>query len=281
MVGISVLRKPAGMCLRFLRRISETTSTVDLGGPSWTPFVCNVCGTSNRLRRGELWREGGRCAKCCCFARLRSMIYAVTARFSPDEVILARMKPRKDIRGLGCSDWGYAKLLAKKFDYVNTFYDRKPRLDLFNVDWSRWLPKSVDFITCTDVLEHIEPPIERSFENMRALLKPGGALILTVPVLLDSGTCEHFPNLNEWKIKKERGRRVVINRRRDGVIERFDNLSFHGGEGLTLEFRRFSRQGVLDSVEKAGFRIATIHDQPIPAHGLTLDPADFVVVAET
>ena len=179
--------------------------------------------------------------KCQCYGRLRSMMYAVTAHFSPDEIILAPMKPRKDIRGVGCSDWGYTDLLAEKFDYVNTFYDREPQLDLCNVDWSRWPPGSVDFITCTDVLEHVEPPIERAFDNMRRLLKPGGVAILTVPTTLEPATREHFPDLHDWRIETEGEQRVVVNRRRDGTIERFDNLCFHGGEGLTLEFRLFSR----------------------------------------
>jgi SAM-dependent methyltransferase len=280
MVHIRMLERPARTCLRLLRRMSQPAPPADLENPEWTPFLCNVCGMSNYLPRRQLWREGGRCTKCECYGRLRSMMYAVTAHFSPDEIILARMKPRKDIRGIGCSDWGYTDLLAKKFDYVNTFYDHEPRLDLCNVDWLRWPPGSVDFITCTDVLEHIEPPIERTLENMRRLLKPGGVLVLTVPIHTDSGICEYFPNLNEWEIKQEHGERVLVNHRRDGTVERFDNLCFHGGEGFTLEFRRFSRQGTLDMLEKAGFRIAAIHDKPIPAHGLTLFSVDFVVAAE-
>jgi 2-polyprenyl-3-methyl-5-hydroxy-6-metoxy-1,4-benzoquinol methylase len=208
------------------------------------------------------------------------MMYAVTARFSPDEIVLARMKPRKDIRGLGCSDWGYVRLLGEKFDYVNSFYDRRPQLDLSNVDWTRWGPESFDFITCTDVLEHIEPPIERTFENMYRLLKPGGAAILTVPTSLEYATREHFPNLQDWHIEKQGDERVLINRCRDSTIERFDNLCFHGGEGMTLEFRLFSRQGLVESLRDAGLRIATIYDAPLEAHGIALSPGNFVLVAE-
>jgi len=65
-------------------------------------------------------------------------MYAVTAHFSPTEMILAHYGARKDIRGLGCSDWGYSDLLANKFDYINTFYDHKPQLNLCDVDWERW-----------------------------------------------------------------------------------------------------------------------------------------------
>jgi SAM-dependent methyltransferase len=280
MVGIGVLKRPARTCLRLLRKMSEPRPPADLEDPQWTPFLCNVCGTSNYLPLRRLSREDGHCAKCRCYGRLRSMMYAVTAQFSPDEIILARMKPRKDIRGLGCSDWGYTELLAEKFDYVNTFYDHAPQLDLCNVDWSQWAPGSIDFITCTDVLEHVAPPIERTFDKMRRLLKPGGVAILTVPASLEPATHEHFPALHEWRIEGEGKQRVVVNRRRDGMIERFDNLCFHGGEGMTLEFRLFSRQGLIDSVQSAGLQVAAIYEQSIEAHAISLNACNFVLVAQ-
>jgi SAM-dependent methyltransferase len=280
MVGVGVLRRPARGCLRLLRRMAEPVPPADLEDPRWTPFLCNVCGLSNYLPLRRLSREDGHCAKCRCYGRLRSMMYAVTAHFSPDEIVLARMKPRKDIRGIGCSDWGYTDLLAEKFDYVNTFYDREPRFDLCKVDWSRWLPGSIDFITCTDVLEHVEPPIEGAFDNMRRLLKPGGVAILTVPTTLEPATREHFHDLHDWRIETEGKQRVVVNRRRDGTIDRFDNLCFHGGEGLTLEFRVFSREGLIDSIQNGGLRVAAVYDRPIEAHAISLGPSNFVLVAQ-
>jgi SAM-dependent methyltransferase len=248
--------------------------------PEWTAFLCNVCGTSNYLPRRRLVREDGSCSKCQCYGRLRSMMYAVTSRFSPDEAVLARMLPRKEIRGLGCSDWGYTGYLAEKFDYVNTFYDHDPRLDLCSVDWSCWAPGSFDFITCTDVLEHVEPPVGRTLENMYRLLKPGGVAILTAPTTLEPATCEHFPDLYDWRIATEGEKRVLLNRRRNGADERFDDLCFHGGEGLTLEFRRFSRQGLIDGVQQAGLRAATIHETSVEAHAIPLGINNFVLVAQ-
>ncbi len=280
MVGIGMLKRPARPCVRLLRRALELTPLAEKVDPHWTPFLCNVCGLPNYLPLRRLSREDGHCVRCHCYGRLRSMMYAVTARFSPDEIVLARIKPRKDVRGLGCSDWGYVRLLGEKFDYINSFYDRRPQLDLHNVDWTRWAPDSFDFITCTDVLEHVEPPVVRTFENMRRLLKPGGAAILTVPTTLEPATAEHFPNLHQWQIEGVGQQQVVVNRRRDGTIERFDNLCFHGGEGMTLEFRRFSRQGLIESVQDAGLRIATIYDQPIEPHALSLSAGNFVLVAE-
>jgi SAM-dependent methyltransferase len=284
MIGVGTLKRRAKSCLRMLglrRTPVVPTPAIPPEGLQLTPFVCNVCGTSNCLPKHRLGREDGHCAKCRCYGRLRSMMYAVTVRFSPDEIILADMKPRKDIRGVGCSDWGYVDLLAEKFDYVNTFYDEAPKLDLCNVDWSAWPPGSLDFITCTDVLEHVEPPLDGAFNNIHRLLKPGGALIVTVPCTLEPATREHFPDLHDWKIETTADKqRVLVNRRADGTVRRYDNLCFHGGIGLTLEFRLFSRRGLIDSVEKAGLRVAALHDRSIEPYGFPLGGGNFVLVAE-
>jgi SAM-dependent methyltransferase len=280
MVGVGVVKRPARICRRLFKRLSETAVVAKIIDPGRTPFLCNVCGRWNYLPPRRLTREDGHCTRCRCYGRLRSVVYAVSAHFSPDEIVLARMKPRKDVRGVGCSDWGYDKLLAAKFDYVNTFYDHQPRLDLRDVDWSRWPPESVDFITCTDVLEHVEPPIEQTFDNMRRLLKPGGVAVLTVPASLAPATHENFHDLHQWRIETEGERQVIVNRRRDGTIERFDDLRFHGGEGLTLEFRRFSRQGLIDNVHGAGLRVAAIYEKSLAAHAIPLNAGNFVLVAQ-
>jgi SAM-dependent methyltransferase len=278
-----MLKAPARRCLRLVGKMRKTIGPATRPkDASSTPFRCNVCGTSQCLPRQRVAREDGPCvnANCRCYGRLRAMMYAVTSQFSPRQPILARMVPRKNLRGLGCSDARYAGLLAEKFDYVNTFYDQEPQLDLCNVDWLRWAPESFDFITCTDVFEHVEPPVQRVFDNMYRLLKPGGVAFLTVPTTLDPSNCEHFPVMKDWKIEEQDGRRVLVNRRADGVVERFDDLSFHGGGGMTLEFRVFSRRGLLDNVDRAGFRVAKLYDRSIEAHAIPLAPGNFVLVAE-
>jgi SAM-dependent methyltransferase len=278
MVGVRMLKRRAKRCLHLLGLASGQLPAED---PQLTPFVCNVCGTTNCVPKRRVAREDGHCAKCECYGRLRSMMYALTSRFSPDEPILASMTPRKQIRGIGCSDWGYTALLAEKFDYINTFYDEAPKLDLCDVDWSRWPAGSIDFITCTDVLEHVAPPVDRAFENIFRLLKPGGVAILTVPCSLEPATREHFADLHDWRIDAtDDRRRVLINRRRDGTIERYDDLRFHVGIGLTLEFRLFSRRGLIETVERAGLRVANLYDQPISPYALPLCEHEFVLVAE-
>ena len=57
---------------------------------------------------------------------------------------------RKDIRGFGMSDTDiYARVLAEKLDYTNTYYDRDPNLDICNPDPAIF--GTYDFIHCRPV----------------------------------------------------------------------------------------------------------------------------------
>ena len=177
--------------------------------------------------------------------------------------------PRGSARGLGLSDWeGYATRLAAQMDYTNTFFHAEPHLDITSVPDS--LAHQFDFVVSTDVFEHVIAPVYRAFGGVKRLLKPGGALILSVPYVLESDvTIEHFPALHEFSVEKGKdGIYRLFNRRRDGVDEVFDNLIFHGGEGSTLEMRLFSRDSLLRELRDAGFRDVRIVDQPVPEFGI-------------
>ena len=82
---------------------------------------------------------------------------------------------------------------AGKFDYINTFYDREPRIDITEPHPDRH--GTYDFILSSDVFEHIGVPVERAFDEVYKLLKPHGVLCLTVPFSLKEQTVEHFPEL--------------------------------------------------------------------------------------
>jgi SAM-dependent methyltransferase len=174
---------------------------------------------------------------------------------------------RQDIRGLGMSDWSfYATPLAEKFAYANTFFDEEPTLDIINPD-DKYIGKN-DFVICSEVLEHVPPPVSPAFTNLRRLLKPGGLLVFTVPYTEEGETRENFPNLHAFKLASERGRRVLKNVTRDGVEERFENLTFHGGSGFTLEMRLFSRDSLCEELEGADFTDIKIHSDPVPEYGI-------------
>ncbi len=167
-------------------------------------------------------------------------------------LVLADFPRLKAIRGLGISDQpSYARLLADKFDYTNTFYDREPRLDL--AESHAALHGMYDFILLADVIEHIAPPIEQALGEAFRLLKPHGFLGITIFCNLQDEMREHFPELNEFRIVPLGKSPVLINRRGDGTLEIRDDLVFHGGAGATLEMREFGGTELGAKLLAAGF----------------------------
>ena len=65
---------------------------------------------------------------------------------------------------------------------------------------------------------------------------------------------EHFPELFDWNLYERDGSWQLTNSRRDGAVETFHNLVFHGGPGLALELRLFTRADLEKNLRAAGFR---------------------------
>ncbi|HEY2844524.1 MAG TPA: methyltransferase domain-containing protein, partial [Bryobacteraceae bacterium] len=180
----------------------------------------------------------------------------------------------KGIRGIGMSDAPeMAQRLAEKFEYTNTFYHQAPRLDIADPSPEHLLENTgrYDFILSSEVLEHVSPPVERAFVNLHRMLKPDGLLLFTVPYRLDGRTAEHFPELHEYALAAPGGRTVLVNRRRDGSLEVFENLSFHGGAGSTLEMRVFTETSLKETLAAAGFTGMRIASEDIPEFGVLHD----------
>lgn len=232
------------------------------------PFRCNICGTGNGSTPAGLTREGITCTHCGSSVRFRAMVHLVTREMLGRPVALHAMQRRPDIAGIGLSDaWSYAHRMARKFDYTNTYYHTDPRLDITDVGDEH--AGRYDFITSSDVFEHVRPPVLRAFVNARRMLKPGGKLILTVPSSLADETTEHYPLLHDYTVHEADGRYTMTNRTRDGVVQTFDNLVFHGGPGATLEMRVFSRRALERDLLAAGFarvRIAAETYLPFGIH---------------
>ena len=181
------------------------------------------------------------------------------------------MKPRKDIRG-SAAPTGATPICWPRSSTTSTPSTTTSRnSNLCDVDWSRWAPRSFDFITCTDVLEHVEPPLDDVFDNMYRLLKPGGVAILTVPTSLGTRHARTFPR-SARLADRDRRRPASAGEppRATATIERFDDLCFHGGEGLTLEFRLFSRKGLIESATAAGFLPPTVLDASVETYAIPL-----------
>lgn len=173
---------------------------------------------------------------------------------------------RPDIKGIGLSDWeGYAGRLPRKLGYVNTFYHQEPFLDITSVDPSRC--EEYDFLISTDVYEHICPPISTAFENAYRLLKPGGVMIFTVPYV-EGETREHFSKVREFSVQLEGDEWVLKGTSADGVVEKFKNLTFHGGPGTVVEFRLFGRDSLERDCRAAGFIPGRVYGEEVREYGI-------------
>lgn len=231
------------------------------------PFRCNLCGTPNAGTLAELSREAQNCTHCGSNVRFRAMAYLVTREVFGRPIPLPDLPVRKDVAGIGLSDAdAYARPLAEKLDYENTFYHTEPRLDIADIDPAR--VGRYDFVIASDVFEHVVPPVARAFANARRLLKRRGKFIFTVPFTLDPDTREHFPELCDWSLAEEDGRWTLTNRTRDGRAQRFTDLVFHGGPGSTLEMRVFSRAALEREFQAAGFARVRIADEPYLPFGI-------------
>jgi SAM-dependent methyltransferase len=207
---------------------------------------------------------------------LRSLIALLSREIFGVELAIPEFPVLKGIRGFGMSDPPeLARRLAEKFNYTNTFYHQEPRLDVADPTPEQLQEHTgrYDFILSSEVLEHVSPPVERAFVNLNGMLKPDGLLLFTVPYRLDGRTTEHFPELHEYALAAPGGRTVLVNRRRDGSLEVFENLSFHGGGGATLEMRVFSETSLKEVVGRAGFDSVSIASENIPELGVLHDEA--------
>jgi len=230
-------------------------------------FRCNLCGTANRAALAALDRELPTCTSCRSNVRWRAIGRLVTREVLGLDAVLTELSSNKRIRGVGLSDArAYAKPLARKFAYRNTYLHRWPRLDITAPSFDRY--GDVDFIIASDVFEHVPPPVSRAFENAYRLLRPGGVLLFTVPFSLDADTLEHFPELHEWTLTGRDGARVLVNRSVDGRVSRHEGLVFHGGGGTTLEMRVFSQAGLLRELEQAGFSRVRVCGEPYLPFGI-------------
>lgn len=230
-------------------------------------FTCNICGAYNEIE--QFASERATCA-CGSNVRLRALIHLLSIELFGRSLPLHRFPKMKAIRGLGMSDKDcYNGLLAEKFDYTNTFYDREPRLDF--TEPHPELAGQYDFILSADVLEHVAPPVERALQETRRMLKPHGFLGITVYCNPQDQLREHFPDLHQFRIVPLGEGSVLINRRADGTLEIRDDLVFHGGFGATLEMREYGAAALRVQLLDAGFLAVDFLTENLPECGVIFD----------
>src|SRR4030081_2819684 len=99
-------------------------------------FFCNVCGAQNHV---EAFATEPASCTCGSNVRIRALIHLLSLELFGESLILREFPRLKSIRGLGMTDKeGYADILAEKFDYTNTYYDREPRFDFTETHTDRY-----------------------------------------------------------------------------------------------------------------------------------------------
>jgi len=250
-----------------------------LSGPV-ADFLCNICSHYSRgvpLPQVEN-RECPTCRNCGSSLRMRSLMHLLSMELFGRALAVPEFPVDKSVVGVGLSDWErYSHWLERSFTYTNTFYHREPRLDITRPDPA--LAGRFTFLIASDVFEHI--PVEglrAAFANAHDLLADDGFMLFTVPFRGDGETVEHFPNLHDFTIEESGGARTLVNTTADGKREVFRDLVFHGGDGSTLEMRRFSRRGLRREFAAAGFGSVRMRADHYPLFGVLWPDADDVPV---
>ncbi len=229
-------------------------------------FQCNICKSQSRVPSVRIGRELVSC-RCGSTVRMRALVHVLSVRLFGSSMAIADMPHRPDLVGVDMSgSESFAKHIRERLGYTNTYLHQAPCLDIVAPP-EEWL-SCCDFVISSDVFEHVGTPVSRAFENTLRLLKPGGVFVLTVPYSLEDQTREHFPDLHLYQFEQRGGKRVLVNRTRQGVVQEFDQLVFHGGDGDTLEMRVFSEAGVLQELQSAGFTDVHIHNESVPEFGI-------------
>ena len=231
----------------------------------------NIQGRFTRVDIQRIGRHATIDVETGAWQLLRAIVYAFTKGLGLHPVLPQNTRLR-DLRGIGLSDNRYyARVLGRLFDYTNTFYHKRPFLDICADE----LPYSnLDFIISSEVFEHVPPPPDVAFRNSNRMLKRGGLLILTVPYGNEiKNTIEHYPSLNKWKLRKHSAsgasasKYYIENINVHGEREVFDKVIFHGGPGQTVEMRIFSKRHLLELAAQNGFT-AEILIEDVPLFGI-------------
>jgi SAM-dependent methyltransferase len=213
-------------------------------------FFCVACLKPSKTRKGTFGREGANCYWCNATSRDRAMLLNIHYAF-----FSKLLKNRGSIpKIIGVSDGHLIEKILKtiyKSHYQNYHYHQKPQLDITKIPLN--LYSSADIVSCTEVLEHVAPPVDLAFSGLRKLLKKNGTLVLSVPHSDSSGVhLEHFPEMTNVQLILDEKPRLA-GTLKNGKWTEFSNLIFHGGVGFTLEYRVFSFHSLREEILNSGF----------------------------
>jgi hypothetical protein len=215
------------------------------------PFFCSACFRPSFAPEHSIGRESFNCRWCNATSRERAIFLQIHSQYLQRKI----KNPTRRLQILGISDGHLTSTILSKIyrkGYTNYHYHLDPKLDITNVPAS--LFGKADIISCSEVLEHVAPPINKAFEGLYKLLRENGTLVLSVPHTDGFGVhVEHFPVMQNSQLVTEYGVTVLNGEDENGIKLSFRNLIFHGGIGATLEYRVFSEESLVNYLSSAGF----------------------------
>ena len=235
-------------------------------------WKCVLCSARN-YGKARFERESALCRGCSSTWRARAMALSITTSLGYEPKRLGEIHPDWSRVGLGISDdVELSSRLSTKFFYSNTFFDAFPNLDI------REIPSiahaAFEFVSCSDVLEHIDVDIKKAIRGISKLLKPSGFAVLSVPITHTAERVEFYPKLKTFNVIGETVEWVDQNGKK--FIDQFPE--FHGGRGQNLAFRQFTDESFRKLVLDNGFASIT-HGWVEPALGVPDDELAGVYVA--
>ena len=199
------------------------------------------------------------------------MVHLVSEHLFERAIPVPAWPERRDVEIIGIRDPAFFEsLFASKVTYTNTRFDPASGVDAPFVDLTDpadAFRARADVAICCDVLEHVAPPVQRAFDGLFEILRPGGLLVLTVPYTFDR-TVEHFPDLAHWSLEARENDVVLVNTTRDGRQEIFRDLHFRTLGVKALEMRLFGLADLKRHLRDAGFVDVRVFDEDHLEYGI-------------
>ena len=202
-------------------------------------------------------REGGYCSRCCC-SRRSGQFAAVLLRFANERCRTPLSCPLSDL----CANPAFQRLRIAAINSIgrlHPFLSQLPNLSYSeygsidpevpdeNILRLSYADNIFDLVLCSETLEHI-PDVDRALSEMYRILKPGGTLLCSVPILMNRTT----------------RRRADIT---DGSLTHLLAPSYHGAQEQKrsdyLVFYEFGKD-FQHHCERSGFDIETVQDTSNP-----------------
>lgn len=159
---------------------------------------CTICGGSQFSQRNVLWAElieqwqlspqevayidaqqGTACSSCGSNLRSIALANAIRAHLGTNGLLLeAVAKQSNDHAILEINEAGSLTPILKRFKKYT--FGAYPQVDMHAMPYD---DESFDMVVHSDTLEHVRNPVH-ALEECRRVLRPGGALCFTVPIVV-------------------------------------------------------------------------------------------------